>query len=99
MKSGRHEGAPRYRNPSNIFIFRHRLHRSEELGITRKTCLPENELTGEEIESRAVCMRPSLDCEVSGDAAMDFPRLVKSSLQAIDLDRKARNPHYNLSFL
>lgn len=99
MKSGHHEGAPRYRNPNNILIFRHRLHCSKEIGITRETCLPVNELEDENIESRAICIPSSLGCEVSQDAAMDFPRLVKNSLQAISLDRKARVPHYNPCFV
>ncbi|CAN0416447.1 unnamed protein product, partial [Ectocarpus sp. 12 AP-2014] len=44
MERGVYGGAPRYRNPNNIFLFRHMLRRSEELGITRQTCLPESEL-------------------------------------------------------
>lgn len=91
MERGRHDGAPRYRNPNNIFLFRHRLRRSEELGITRQTCLPENELIGEDLDSVASNVALTLGQEVSGKFALDFSRLVKTSLQTINLDREARN--------
>lgn len=91
MERGCHDGAPRYRNPNNIFLFRHKLNRSGELGITRQTCLPESELLGEDIESSASTAALSLGREVSGAAGMDFSRLVKTSLQTINLDREARN--------
>ena len=85
-----HDGVPRYRNPNNIFLFRHRLGRSEELGITRQTCLPESELVGEDVESAATTAALSLGREVSGKVAMDFSRLVKTSLQSINLDRQVQ---------
>lgn len=89
MERGVYGGAPRYRNPNNIFLFRHTLRRSEELGITRQTCLPESELLGEEVESAATTAALSLGREVSGKIGMDFSRLVKTSLQSINIDRQA----------
>ncbi|CBN77134.1 hypothetical protein Esi_0036_0099 [Ectocarpus siliculosus] len=77
MERGVYGGAPRYRNPNNIFLFRHTLRRSEELGITRQTCLPESELLGEEVESAATTAALSLGREVSGKIGMDFSRLEK----------------------
>lgn len=88
MERGVYDGVPRYRNPNNIFLFRHTLGRSEELGITRQTCLPENELVGEDIESAETTAALSLGREVSGKIGMDFSRLVKTSLQSINLDRQ-----------
>lgn len=88
MERGVYDGAPRYRNPNNIFMFRHTLGRSEELGITRQTCLPESELVGEDVESAATTAALSLGREVSGKIGMDFSRLVKTSLQSINLDRQ-----------
>lgn len=90
MERGVYDGAPRYRNPNNIFLFRHTLRRSEELGITRRTCLPESELVGEEdVESSAATTAAlSLGREVSGKIGMNFSRLVKTSLQSINLDRQ-----------
>lgn len=90
MERGTHDGAPRYRNPNNIFLFRHALGRSEELGITRQTCLPERELVGEDVEFAATTAVLSLGQEVSGKISMNFSRLVKNSLQSINLDRQAR---------
>lgn len=90
MERGTYDGVPRYRNPNNIFLFRHTLGRSEELGITRQTCLPESELVGEDLESAASTAALSLGREVSGKIAMNFSRLVKTSLQSINLDRQAR---------
>ena len=89
MNRGSHDGAPRYRNPNNIYIFRHSLRRSEELGITRHACLPEHELVGEDTESAISAAALSLGREISGKAGMNFSRLVKTSLQGINLDRKA----------
>lgn len=89
MNRGSHDGAPRYRNPNNIYMFRHALGRSEELGITRHACLPENELAGEDTESAISAAALSLGREISGKAGMIFSRLVKTSLQSINLDRKA----------
>ena len=88
MERGVYDGAPRYRNPNNLFMFRHTLGRSEELGITRQTCLPESELVGEDVESAATTAALSLGREVSGKIGMDFSRLVKTSLQSINLDRQ-----------
>lgn len=91
MEVGSHDGAPRYRNSNNIFLFRHRLSRSVELGITRQTCLPESELAGENINAAGT--RPaaiSLDGEVPVDVGMDFSWLVKNSLRTVNLDRQAR---------
>jgi len=85
-----YDGVPRYRNPNNIFLFRHKLSRSEELGITRQTCLPESELLGEDVESAATAAALSLGREVSGKVAMDFTRLVKTSLRSINLDRQVK---------
>ncbi|CAM9262801.1 unnamed protein product, partial [Hapterophycus canaliculatus] len=90
MERGTYDGAPRYRNPNNIFLFRHTLSRSEELGITRQTCLPESELRGEEVESSATTAEIALGREVSGRIGMDFSRLVKTSLQSINLDRQEK---------
>lgn len=90
MERGRHDGVPRYRNSNNVFLFRHKLNRSEELGITRQTCLPESELVGDDTESAATIAGLSLGNEVSGKMAMNFSRLVKTSLQTINLDREAR---------
>ena len=84
-------GAPRYRNAYNVFIFRHLLRGSEELDIARETCLPESELDADKTESRAAKAGPSLSRGVSENVAMDFSRLVKSSLQAVNLDREARS--------
>lgn len=89
MERGVYGGAPRYRNPNNIFLFRHTLRRSEELGITRHGCLPESELLGEEVESAATTAALSLGREVSGKIGMDFSRLVKTSLQSVNIDRQA----------
>eukprot|EP00903_Cladosiphon_okamuranus_P008959 g8573.t1 len=90
MERGVYGGVPRYRNTNNIFLFRHTLGRSEDLGITRQTCLPESELVGEDIESAATTAALSLGREVSGKIGMDFSRLVKTSLQSINLDRQER---------
>lgn len=90
MERGTYDGVARYRNPNNIFLFRHTLSRSEELGITRQTCLPESELLGEEIESSATAAEIALGREVSGRMGMDFSRLVKTSLQSINLDRQVK---------
>eukprot|EP00752_Nemacystus_decipiens_P007282 g6518.t1 len=90
MERGVYDGVPRYRNPNNIYLFRHTLGRSEELGITRQTCLPESELAGEDVESAATTAALSLGREVSGKIGMDFSRLVKTSLQSINLDRQER---------
>lgn len=89
MNRGSHDGAPRYRNPNNIYMFRHALSRSEDLGITRQACLPENELAGEDTESSISAAALSLGREINGKAGMNFSRLVKTSLQGINLDRKA----------
>lgn len=95
MERGVYDGVPRYRNPNNIFLFRHTLGRSEELGITRQTCLPESELEGEEdVESAATTAALSLGREVSGKIGMDFSRLVKTSLQSINLDRQVKEYPY-----
>lgn len=90
MEIGQHDGAPRYRNPNNIFLFRHKLNRSKELGITRQTCLPENELAGEDIDWTRNTAAFALIQEVSGRLGMDFSRLVKTSLQTVNLDRQVR---------
>lgn len=94
MERDHHDGAPRYRNSNNVFLFRHKLNRSEELGITRQTCLPESELAGEDIESAATTAGLSLGKEVAGKSAMNFSRLVKTSLQTINLDREARKSEH-----
>lgn len=99
MERGTHDGAPRYRNSNNIFLFRHKLNRSTELGITRQTCLPESELAGEETGSAACATASSLGPEVSGKSGMDFSRLVKTSLLAINLDRKVgkqQSSHFDI---
>lgn len=93
MNRGNHDGAPRYRNPNNIYMFRHALSRSEDLGITRQACLPENEVAGEGTESSISAAALSLGREINGKAGMNFSRLVKTSLQGINLDRKAREGH------
>lgn len=90
LERGIYDGVPRYRNPNNIFLFRHTLSRSDELGITRQTCLPESELVGDDVESAETTAALSLGREVSGKTAMNFSRLVKTSLQSINLERQAR---------
>ena len=98
MNRGNHDGAPRYRNPNNIYMFRHALNRSEELGITRHACLPENELAGEDPESAISAAAVSLGREINGKAGMNFSRLVKTSLQGVNLDRKASGNHCIVEF-
>lgn len=90
MKIGRHDGSPRYRNPNNIFLFRHSLNHSVELGITRQICLPTNELVGEDSDSMKTSAALALGQEISGKVGIDFSQLVKSSLQTINLDREVR---------
>ncbi|CAM9852836.1 unnamed protein product [Scytosiphon promiscuus] len=90
MERGTYDGVPRYRNPNNIFLFRHTLSCSEELGITRQTCLPESELLDEDAEPSATTTEVALGREVSGRTGMDFSRLVKTSLQSINLDRQEK---------
>lgn len=89
---GSHDGAPRFRNPNNIFLFRHGLKQSEDIGITRRSCLPVEELAETDAKSTSIRSATSLSTsgETPDDMGTDFLGLVKASLQTVRLERQAR---------
>lgn len=84
-------GAPRYSNPWGVSLFRHRLGPSAELGITRRQCLPPEELNeGERRHSAAACSPSPSEGPAPEGAGSGFARLVKASLRNVRWDREAR---------